>query len=93
MTIQNAYTTRDFYAAAYFVASGMELQEYYKQKGLTTFVFTDNEQLQLLVRKFYSLDALVNPVTYGNALRNLKSMIHADTKQKGTYVSQSEYSK
>jgi hypothetical protein len=87
--MQNNYNTRDFYLAGYLLASGSDLREYRKERGLTTFSFANNEQLQLLVRKFYALDALVNPVTYGNALRNLKSVIHADTNTNETYVKQS----
>jgi hypothetical protein len=83
------YLTRDFYLAAYLVASGIQLRSSFKHKGLTSFVFFDTNQLQQLVRQFYGLDALINPVTYGNALRNLKSVIHADTNTNEPYVKQS----
>ena len=82
------YLTRDFYLAAYIIASGIELRSSFKHKGLTTFVFPESNELQQLVRQFYGLDALVNPVTYGNALRNLKSVIHAESKPNETYVKQ-----
>jgi hypothetical protein len=81
------YTTRDFYLSAYLIAVGDELQTYRKDTGnLTSFVFHNSEELQQHVRKFYALEALVNPLAYGNALRNLKSMIH--TKPNDIYVEQ-----
>lgn len=88
--IDNTYTSRDFYLSAFLMASGEELQTYRKDAGnQTTFIFNSSPELQQHVRKFYSLEALINPVTYGNALRNLKSMIHAPyTKPNETYVEQ-----
>lgn len=74
------------------MAAGDDLQTYRKDEGnLTTFVFHNSTtELQQHVRSFYALEALVNPIAYGNALRNLKSMIHSssNTKPNDTYVEQ-----
>ncbi len=90
MTTSRAYTSRDFYLCAYLIATGCELEAYRKDEGnLTTFVFNNSQELQNRVKKFYALEALVNPVVYGNALRNMKSMIHAtDKKPNEIYVEQ-----
>jgi hypothetical protein len=84
--MQNQYTSRDFYLSAYLIATGAELAEYERDPmGLTTFVFRGDNNLSENVRKFYALEALVSPVVYGNALRNLKSIIHANTKPNTNY--------
>jgi hypothetical protein len=91
MQIDNTYTSRDFYLAAFLVATGNELQRHTKDAGnLTTFIFHNSPMLQQQVRKFYALEATINPVIYGNALRNLKNIIHEKqiTKQENTYVEQ-----
>jgi hypothetical protein len=88
----STYTSRDFYLSAYLIATGSELAKYAKDSGnLTTFVFHNSQELQQHVRKFYALEALVNPVVYGNALRNLKSIIHANTKSNGKYENATEH--
>ena len=73
----NTYTSRDFYLAAYLVAEGNELHTYKKDAGnMTTFIFNNSQELQQQVMKFYGLEASINPIVYGNALRSLKSIIH-----------------
>ncbi len=87
----NTYTSRDFYLSAYLIATGNELAQYTKDAGnLTTFVFHNSQELQQHVRKFYALEALINPVVYGNALRSLKSIIHEKqiTNRDNKYVEQ-----
>jgi hypothetical protein len=84
----NSYTTKDFYAAAYLVASGVDLQAYRKTKeGLTLFVFQNNEILKQLVNNYFSAGSIVNPMKYGNAIRNLKGIIHK-TDSESYYVEQ-----
>jgi hypothetical protein len=90
MKIQN-YTSRDFYLSAYLLAVGSELESYQKDTtGKTTFVFRSTPELNKQIQKFYALEAMINPVTYGNALRNLKSMIYAEqnTNKDKYYVEQ-----
>lgn len=84
------YLTKDFYLAAYLLSCGIELHSHERFMGLTTFIFTNSERLQELVEKYHSLKALVNPITYGNSLRMLKSIIHTEStsKPKSQYVEQ-----
>ena len=89
MTNNNTYTSRDFYLSAYLIATGNELAQYSKDAGnLTTFVFRNSQELLEHVRRFYALEASINPVVYGNALRSLKSIIHANTIPNHKYVEQ-----
>lgn len=90
MTNTNTYTSRDFYLSAYLIAAGHDLSEYKKDAGnLTTFIFNNSQELLEQVRKYYALEAVVNPVVYGNALRNLKSVIHEkETHANNKYVEQ-----
>ena len=82
------YTTKDFYFAAYLTASGIELQKYSRNLGLTVFVFENSQELQTLVKKFYESTALVNPIVYGHAVRELKSVIHTISNQNENHVQQ-----
>jgi hypothetical protein len=87
----NNYTSRDFYLSAYLLAVGHALETYRKDTtGKTTFVFQSTPELNKQIQKYYGLDALVNPVEYANALRSLKSMIHAEqvTNEDTYYVKQ-----
>jgi hypothetical protein len=87
-TETESYKTRDFYLSAYLLALGNDLREHNRNStGQTTFVFHNSEQLNQQVRKFYALEALINPVAYGNAFRNLKSILHAtNTNTERKYV-------
>lgn len=89
--IINKYTSRDFYLSAYLLAVGNELETYEKDNtGKTIFVFRSTPELIKEIQRFYALEAMINPVTYGNALRNLKSMIYAEqnTNKDKYYVEQ-----
>ena len=91
MNQDNTYTSRDFYLSAFLVATGNELCDHKRDAGkLTTFVFNNSAELQQQVKKFYALEALINPIVYGNALRSLKSIIHEThiTKPNYKYVEQ-----
>ena len=73
----NLFESQDFYLSAYLVASGVELTTSERNHGLTTFQFSDTNTTRELVEKYYSLAATINPIAYCNAIRNLKSIIHA----------------
>lgn len=92
--IENTYISRDFYLSAYLLAEGDELRTYEKdEQNLTRFIFQNSPSLQQHVRKFYALEALVNPIAYGNALRNLKSMIHSSTNLKPNYTNVEQHNR
>lgn len=68
---------QDFYAAAFLLASGVPMADHYRVQRLTTFVFADTDRVSHLLDQYYSMQAQIEPVSYGNAIRNLKSIIHA----------------
>jgi len=72
------YLTTDFYLAAYlFVNSNPIKNTKLIGRSTTEFEFEENDKLKTEVDKFYTMKALVDPLTYGSALRSIKSMIHA----------------
>ena len=78
----DTYTNRDFYLSSYLLASGMRLKSFHKTNGITTFEFDNSEKLQDLIKDYYSMNAFVNAMQYGSAIKNLKSVIHSDTYAK-----------
>jgi hypothetical protein len=69
------YKTRDFYLSAFLVASSMPMLEFSRDGGVTVFHFSETPELQKLVTCFYADQAVVSPIRYGNALKNMKSLI------------------
>jgi len=81
--MKNKFTNRDFYFSAYLIASGCRLFSHTREHGVTTFIF-DDERISELADNYYSMNALVEPISFGNALKTLKSIIHSsDTNSKG----------
>jgi len=78
----DTYTNRDFYMSSYLIAAGMQLKSYHKTNGITTFEFDNSEKLHNLVNNYYSMNAAVEPMAYGSAIKNLKSVIHSNTYTK-----------
>ena len=72
------FSTKEFYLSAYLIASGVPMRSHQRLNNVPNFCFEDSERLHELVEEYYSPSCLVNPVAYGNALRNLKSIIHAN---------------
>ena len=83
MNSVNLFESQDFYLAAYLVASGVKLVASRRMDGLTTFYFTNSDTTKMLIDKYYGLAALINPIAYCNAIRNLKSVIHSKTTTNG----------
>jgi hypothetical protein len=83
------YATKDFYLTAYLLAAGFTLNGHVKSDGLTTFTFEETPALNQAVRRYYGFTATVNPITHGNAMRTLKSIIHENTNGTEQYHSQS----
>lgn len=52
--------------------------DYFRNSGITTFVFSENKELLELIRRFHSLTAQTEPVRYGNAIKSLKTLIHSE---------------
>ena len=81
----DTYTNRDFYLSSYLVAAGMKLKSFHRTNGITTFEFDNTEKLQNLIQEYYSMNAFVNAMQYGSAIKNLKSVIHSNTNSKSNY--------
>ena len=75
--MKNEYSTENFYEAAYLVYEKNRLVDAKRNGNNTVFLFEDNEKVINEVDKLFSMQALVEPLTYGSAIRSLKSIIHA----------------
>ena len=72
------YVTTDFYLAAFLFVNGNRIKETNLiSRSTTEFEFEESDELKKEVEKFYTMKALVEPLTYGSAIRSVKSMIHA----------------
>lgn len=74
----NIYETKDFYLSGFLIAEGVKLLSHRRNGAITTFSFNDNEMLKQLIKKYYAMQSLVEPMTYSNALRSLKSVLHSN---------------
>ena len=87
------YESKDFYLSSFLLSAGCNLIDTpVNNKGITTFMFEEDEILNNLIKEFYSLKASVEPTKYANAIKTLKSILHAsksnaNSEDKG-YVSQ-----
>lgn len=81
----DTYTNRDICCSSYLIAAGMQLKSFHRTNGITTFEFDNSEKLQDLVKEYYSMNAFINAMQYGSAIKNLKSVIHANTNSKSIY--------
>ncbi len=77
--------TRDFYLTAFLLASGFKLRGHTKTAGLTTFEFDETSKLTDTISSYYGFSSTVEPITYGNAMRTLKSIIHENTNATQQY--------
>ena len=83
--MDTSYTNRDFYLSSYLIAAGIQLKSFHRTNGITTFEFDNSEKLQNLIKEYYSMNAFVNAMQYGSAIKNLKSVIHSNTNSKSNY--------
>jgi len=86
----NTYTNRDFYLSSYLIATGIQLKSYRKTNGITTFEFDNSENLNKLITKYFTMSASVEPMAYGAAIKNLKSVIHSNANTKSNYNNDTE---
>jgi hypothetical protein len=83
------YNTEDLYLAAFLTAQGYPVHQWNRDTGLTTFTFAENTELSQLVGAYYADKVSTSPLQYGNALKNIKSMIHC--KNTNAYTSHHNY--
>jgi len=87
--MKNNFNTKDFYLTAFLLASGFRLLGHSKNAGLTIFEFDESQKLTNAIGTYYGFSSSVEPITYGNAMRTLKSIIHENTNGIEQYHSQS----
>ena len=85
------YSNEDFYLSAYLLTTGYKLIEHARTKGLTTFVFESTNDIHGAVAEYYSMNAKVEPMKYGNSIRSLKSIIHSYTTSTSNRGNKNEY--
>lgn len=71
------YETKDFYLSGFLISEGVKLLSHRRNGAITTFSFNDDESLKQLIKKYYAMQAEVEPMRYSNALRSLKSVLHS----------------
>jgi len=89
--MRTSYSNEDFYLSAYLLTTGYKLIEHTRQKGLTTFVFESTDSIENAVNEYYSMNAKVEPMKYGNSIRSLKSIIHSYSTSTSNRGNRNEY--
>jgi len=74
---QRQFETRDFYLAAFLIASNETLVSYNKVSRITVFGFQDSDELRSKTGQYFSTAATVEPIRFSNAIRNLKTLLHS----------------
>jgi hypothetical protein len=70
------YQTTDTYLAGYLMASGCPLKAHTRDGSSTQFILEQTDKLQQLVEDYFNMNANVNPLHYGSALKILKNIIY-----------------
>ena len=86
------YSNKDFYLSSYLISNGCDLLDTKVDSGITTFVFEKDEKVERLIARYYSLKSRVEPMAYGQAIRTLKSVIHASKSNAKSYKENERYS-
>ena len=85
------YSNSDFYLSAFLLTRDFRLVRHTRAQGLTTFIFESDKNINDIVAEYYSMNATVEPIKYGNSIRALKSIIHSystSTSDRGNYNEQ-----
>ena len=85
------YSNQDFYLSAYLLTTGYKLIEHTRSQGLTTFTFESTNDIHDAVAEYYSMNAKVEPMKYGNSIRSLKSIIHSYSTSTSNRGNKNEY--
>jgi hypothetical protein len=70
------YSNKDFYCTAYLLTLGYQLTGHYREGPITIFQFKRTKALMNAVSDYYAMDALVEPMKYGQSFRLLKGILH-----------------
>ncbi len=69
---------KDFYLSAFLISRGWLCSGLTKIKdNLTLFEFPDDEAINLVIGDYYSNRSLIDPIVYGESIRQLKGAIHS----------------
>ncbi len=74
--MNNTYDTKDFYCSAFLVASGQSIISHERLDGVSIFSFTKSKQVEELTNNYYGFSAVINPVSYAAACKNLKNIMY-----------------
>ena len=85
------YSSKDFYLSSFLIANGCDLLDNVVEDRVTTFVFENNVEVKKLIGNYYSLKSRVEPLAYGQAIRTLKSVIHASKTNAKSYKENERY--
>ena len=88
--MKNDYRSQDFYLCAFLMAAGAGLKSYHKENRSTVFLFEKDIKLDELIGDYYSMRASVNPVSYGQSIKNLKSIINSNTNINSNQIQNNE---
>ncbi len=85
------FLTKDFYLSSFLISNKIELLDNIVEDGVTIFVFEKNDEINKLIGNYYSLRSRVEPMAYGQAIRTLKSVIHASKTNAKSYTQNERY--
>ena len=74
----NTYATKDFYLASFILAKGNPLKNHFRENGITTFHFDSSDNVQKAVAEYFTMSALIEPISYSNSIKGLKTVVHSD---------------
>ena len=72
---ETKYTTSDLYLGAFLKSNGQKMSVV-KNKNKATFVFDETPELTTLVNNYLTDDALCNPLSFANAIKNIKNLLY-----------------
>jgi hypothetical protein len=76
--IMKTFNTRDFPLAAYLLSCGISLIHHDRADNVSVFGFPESNKVSSLVADFYGSRASVNPLSYAQSFRMLKSIMYAN---------------
>lgn len=70
------YETTDLNLTGFLIASGISLQGHRREQEQTIFCLEQTDKLTQLVEDYYNMNAMINPLRYGSALKILKNIVY-----------------
>ncbi len=79
------YATSDLYLAAYLVARGTRLDSFDRDNGKTIFRLIEKDDLDEIIRDYYSDCGLVSGLRLTNCIKNLKNLLYSNMNTNAKY--------